>query len=69
MLPFGLEVMNNRPIKKIPMRLEIQSLEDKHRQFCKMLNIDPNDDLPRKRRTIKTRTKNKPNKTKKTHKH
>ena len=57
MLPFGLEVKVNHPIKKIPMRLGIQSLEDKMKHFYKMLNIEQKEVSTRKRKTKKNKTK------------
>jgi hypothetical protein len=57
MLPFGLEVKANHPIKKIPMRLGIQSLEDKMKHFYKMLNIEQKEVSTRKRKTKKNKTK------------
>jgi len=57
MLPFGLEVKASPPIKKIPMRLGVQSLEEKMKRFYKMLNIEHKESHTRKRKTKKNKTK------------
>ena len=57
MLPFGLEVKVHNPIKKIPMRLAVQSLEDKMKHFYKMLSMEQKEIHTRKRKTKKNKTK------------
>jgi len=57
MLPFGLEVKAIPPIKKIPMRLGVQSLEEKMKRFYKMLNLEQKEVHTRKRKTKKNKTK------------
>lgn len=59
MLPFGLEVKTVLPIKKIPMRLGTQSLEDKMKHFYKMLNMEQKEVHTRKRKTATKTAKNK----------
>lgn len=56
MLPFGLEVKTVLPIKKIPMRLGIQSLEEKMKHFYKMLNMEQKEVHTRKRKTTTMKT-------------
>jgi hypothetical protein len=57
MLPVGLFVKTMKPIKKIPMRLATQSLEDQNKRFYKMLNIEHKEEHTRKRRIKKNKTK------------
>ena len=57
MLPFGLQMKTYKPIKKIPMRLKQQSLEEKTKHFLKMLNLPQKEEHTRKRRTKKNKTK------------
>jgi hypothetical protein len=56
MLPFGLEVRVHKPVKKTPMRLGLQTLEDKMKNFYKMLNIEQKQEQTRKRRIKKNKT-------------
>ena len=57
MLPFGLHVKIHRPIKKIPIRAGVHSLEDKNCIYQKMLCTPKKDTHTRKRNTKKNHTR------------